>query len=295
MTVLCNESPQLIVDAKATLGEGPSWDSVNGVLYWVDIVEQTLHIYNPVVNNKSIHLGKYAGAVVPRKSGEVVLALHDGFYGLDLQTEKLTLLARSEQEPSSNRFNDGKCDPAGNFLAGTMPLEGSDPAGSLYCLTSSLQMKKLFDGVVCSNGLAWSPEYSTMYYIDSPTRVVVAFDYDIVNAAVSNKRTVVRIPEGEGMPDGMTIDSEGMLWIAQWDGYKVSRWNPYTGERLDIVQLPVARVTSCTFGGEQLNELYITTARNGLSVDELAKQPYAGGLFKIHTKVKGMITHVFNG
>lgn len=296
MVLQNNQSVELVVDAKATLGEGPSWDAVNKVLYWVDIIEHKLHIHNPITkDNRTIHIGKFIGAVVPRKRGGVVLALHDGFYALDLHTEKLTLLAKADQEPYENRFNDGKCDAAGNFIAGTMPLEGLDPKGSLYCLNPSLQVNKLFDGVICSNGLAWSSDQSTLYYIDSPTKVVVAYDYDLDHASVSNKRVVIQILEREGVPDGMTIDSEGMLWVAQWDGYKVSRWNPHTGERLEVIPLPAARVTSCVFAGEDLNDLYITTARIGLTESQLHEQPHAGGLFKLKTQIKGTITEPFGG
>lgn len=293
---MSKEQLELVIDAKATLGEGPCWDHNRQLLYWVDIIEKKLHIYDPVrKTNRTIHLPQYPGAVVPRKSGGVVLAMNRGFYALDLYTEQLTLLASVTNEPKNNRFNDGKCDAAGRFWAGTMPLEGSEPTGNLYCLDVNLNVRHVLGGIYCSNGIAWSADNKTMYYIDSPTRQVVAFDFNLSSGVIENKRVVVTIPEGEGLPDGMTIDSEGMLWVAQWDGYKVSRWNPQNGKRLEIISVPAARVTSCTFGGENLDELYITTARMGLDEKTLSKQPLAGGVFRVKTNVKGMENYVFNG
>ncbi|MBO7743699.1 SMP-30/gluconolactonase/LRE family protein [Paenibacillus sp. MWE-103] len=285
---------ELLVDARATLGEGPCWDETNKRLYWVDIIEKKLHCYSPAKQtNETFVFEESPGAVAVRKSGGVVLAMKQGFYAVD--QARVTLLAHVDQEPRLNRFNDGKCDRMGRFWAGTMPLEGSDPTGSLYCLDTDLQVRHLFGEVACSNGLAWSPDDTTMYYIDSPTKQVVAFDYDRGSGAITRKRTVVTIPDGEGVPDGMTIDAEGMLWVAQWDGCRVSRWNPRTGNRIDAISLPAARVTSCAFGGDRLDELYITTARSGLDEKALSEQPQAGGLFRVKVGVRGTLSHPFMG
>jgi sugar lactone lactonase YvrE len=287
---------KLIDDALATLGEGPCWDAVSQLLYWVDIVEKRVYVYDPAKQTKRmIQLELSPGTIVPRKSGGVALAMDRGFYALDLETEELTLLADIPTEPVGNRFNDGKCDAAGRFWAGTMPLAGSEPDGSLYSLEQDHSVRHQLGGIRCSNGIAWNADNTVMYYIDSLTRQVEAFDFNLDTGEIGNRRSVIRIPEGEGLPDGMTIDSDGMLWVAQWDGHKVSRWNPHSGERLEEIPLPAARVTSCTFGGEQLDELYITTARNGLSEDALAETPHAGGLFKIKTNVRGTVNYAFNG
>jgi sugar lactone lactonase YvrE len=287
---------ELVIDAKALLGEGPCWDKEAKLLYWVDIIENNVHIFDPLLNrNRTIPALGNPSAVVPRKSGGVVLAMNRSFYALDLQTDQPTFLAGPPDEPTSNRFNDGKCDAMGRFWAGTMPFKGSDPTGSVYCLDVDLTVRHMFGKVRCSNGIAWSPDNTTMYYIDTPTKQVVAFDYHLASGMITNKRVVVSIPDGEGIPDGMTIDSEGMLWVAQWEGYKVSRWDPRDGTRLQVVPVPVARVTSCTFGGDQLDELYITTARIGLDENELVKQPHAGGVFKIKTNVRGVENYPFKG
>ncbi|CAM3678749.1 SMP-30/gluconolactonase/LRE family protein [Marinicrinis lubricantis] len=287
---------ELVLDAKAALGEGPCWDHQLQQLYWVDIVGQKVHIYDPAAQaDHPIDLPLMAGTVVPRKQGGLVVALQDGFYALDLKTEQLTLLAKPMDEPSPNRFNDGKCDAQGRLWAGTMPLSGSSPNGNLYCLHADLQVKHHLGGIGTSNGLAWSADQKTMYYIDTPTKQVFAFDFDLAEGTITNRRTVISFMEEEGFPDGMTIDANGMLWIAHWGGYQVSRWNPQTGEKLESVKVPARQVTSCTFGGEQLDELYITTARIGIDEAGLLEQPHAGGLFKYKPGVRGMISYAFEG
>ena len=135
--------------------------------------------------------------------------------------------------------------------------------------------------ITISNGLAWSLDHKVLYYIDTPTLEVVGYDFDMENGNITNKRTIINIPKEEGFPDGMTIDNEGMLWIAHWGGWQVTRWNPSTGKKLSAIKLPVSNVTSCIFGGESMKDLYITSARKGLSVAELEKQPLAGSLFVI--------------
>jgi sugar lactone lactonase YvrE len=167
--------------------------------------------------------------------------------------------------------------------------------GSLYCLHTDLTVEKKVSDLTISNGLAWSPDHRFMYLIDSPTGKVTCYTYDLATGTIADPKTVITFPEGVGGPDGMTIDDEGMLWIAHWGGSRVSRWNPNTGEQLDEIRVPVKNVTSCTFGGKNLDELYITTAREDTSEEELAQYPHAGGLFKIKTNYKGGKTYSFNG
>lgn len=281
---------ELVIDAKATLGEGPCWDSQKQLLYWVDILEKKVHIYNPTTNeDKEICLGQTVGAVVPGESSEMILALENGFYFLNPDTEELRAICDPESHLSENRFNDGKCDPAGRFWAGTTDAVGIDGKGALYCLDTDLTVKKKVEHVSTSNGLAWSPDYKYMYFIDTPTRKVVRFDYDICTGNIENPKDVVVIQKEEGLPDGMTIDEEGMLWIAHWGGSKVSRWNPMNGEQLLSIPIPALYVTSCTFGGRDLNELYITTAKMHTTDGS------AGGVFRIKTNVRGCPTYQFNG
>jgi len=142
--------------------------------------------------------------------------------------------------------------------------------------------------VSISNGLAWSVDHRTLYYIDSPTRQIVAFDFDDGRGAISNRRVVIQLGEEEGFPDGMTIDKEGMLWVGHWGGWQVARWNPQTGKKLLQIKLPVAKVTSCTFGGDLLQDLYITTAKVDLTANELREQPLAGSLFVVPNCGEGL-------
>ncbi|WP_316568725.1 SMP-30/gluconolactonase/LRE family protein [Neobacillus sp. YIM B06451] len=287
---------ELVVDAKAVLGEGPSWDRKSGVLYWVDIEGKKVHLYDPSTgDDNAIDVGQMVGAIVPRESGGAVVALETGFHFLNLETGGLEPICDPETNLDTNRFNDGKCDPAGRFWAGTMDNNGSEKNGSLYCLEPSLSFKKKLEGLGISNGLAWSPDNRYLYFIDTPTGKVVRYNYKLETGEINEPKEVVTIPDGEGFPDGMTIDEEGFIWIAHWAGGKVSRWNPETGEKVEEIRVPAVNVTSCTFGGQDFSELYITTARNGMSDEELERFPHAGGVFKVKPSVKGMPTNEFKG
>jgi sugar lactone lactonase YvrE len=236
------------------------------------------------------------GTVVPRRSGGVMVALRDGFAALDLDSGTLTMIADPETDLPQNRFNDGKCDPAGRFWAGTMRIaEDQKGAGSLYRLDADLSVHKMWGDITVANGIAWSHDAKTMYYIDTPTMTVVAFEYNLETGAIANPRPAIHTPNGPGSPDGMTIDAEGMLWVAYWGGWRVVRWNPHTGEALAIIELPVERVTAPWFGGPNLDELYITTARVGLSEEALAKQPHAGSIFVAKPGVRGLAAFEFAG
>ncbi|MFC0472638.1 SMP-30/gluconolactonase/LRE family protein [Halalkalibacter kiskunsagensis] len=286
---------EVALHAKATLGEGPHWDQAKGVLYWVDILQKKLHIYDPATNdNRTILFEQYIGAVVPTTSGQVLLAMENGIYQYNLETEELTCIADPEADQPTNRFNDGKCDPSGRFWAGTMSLTESNHKGSLYRLDPSGQITKMVSSVTISNGLAWSPDRKFMYYIDTPTREVAVYSYDEASGEIIYIKACVQIPEGMGNPDGMTIDSEGMIWVAHWGGARVTRWNPHTGTLLEEIPLPAKNVTSCTFGGENLDELYITTAKIGMTESELERYPGSGNLFRVKTNYKGLPANPFN-
>jgi sugar lactone lactonase YvrE len=287
---------ELALDAKVLLGEGPWWNARTQQLYWVDIEGKAFHVFDPTTgNDRKIDVGQMVGCCVGRKSGGVVLALQNGFYSLDLETEKLTPLVDPESHLPENRFNDGKCDSRGRLWAGTTRVQHDEPAGFLYRLDADLNVHRKLDDVWISNGLAWSLDDKTLYYIDSPTSEIVAFDFDARTGEIANERLVLEIPEGGGSPDGMTIDEEGMLWVALWDGWRVIRVNPESGEIIDEVRLPVARPTSCMFGGANLDELYITTASTRMPAEELSKQPLAGGIFRCKPGVRGLPANEFAG
>ena len=289
---------ELVIDAKAALGEGPLWHAQTQRLYWVDILGCALHVYDPrAQTDRCLQVGQPVGTVVPRRSGGVLLALQHGFASLDLDTEALTLLHDPEAHLPGNRFNDGKCDPAGRFWAGTMGLADPTPRGlgSLYCLDAQQRVTRRLSGVTCSNGLAWSRDLTTMYYVDSGAQTVDAFDYDHASGEIGNRRAVITLPDDYGLPDGMTLDAEGMLWVAGWGRHRLSRWNPADGALLRTYELPVSKVTACAFGGPHLDALSITSARTGLDAAALAREPLAGGLFVVYPGVSGLPAFEYAG
>jgi sugar lactone lactonase YvrE len=284
---------ELVLDAQAVLGEGPIWDAPNARLYWVDIMKREVHVHDPASgSDRTITLDQQVGTVVRRRSSGLMLAVERGFAHLDLDTETLTPICDPEEHAPGLRFNDGKCDPAGRFWAGTMGPEGT---ANLYCLFPDLTVKKMLDGVTTSNGICWSLDAKTMYYIDTPTGAVAAFDYDAETGEIGNRRVAVSVPEDMGHPDGMSIDAEGKLWVAHWDGWSVNRWDPETGERLATIAVPAAHVSSCAFGGPNLDDLYITTAALGLDCEAVRDQPHAGGLFVARPGVRGVEAFEFAG
>ncbi|MBO0858010.1 MAG: SMP-30/gluconolactonase/LRE family protein, partial [Chloracidobacterium sp.] len=243
---------ELELEYDALLGEGPVWDWRAGNLYWVDIEGFAVHKYDPETrNHKIITVGQYVGSIAMRKSGGLIAALKSGFASLDPDTREIEKIADAESHLPGNRFNDGKCDPAGRFWAGSLALDERDRDGkaNLYCLDVDCRVRLMKSGVTISNGLAWTLDEHTMYYIDTQTEKVVAYNYNRVNGDISHPQTVIKMNAVEkGWPDGMAIDEEGMLWIAHWDGGHVSRWNPHTGAEIAKIKVPVSRPTSCVFG-----------------------------------------------
>jgi len=282
---------QLVLDAQATLGEGPAWDARTQTLYWVDILERRLHVYDG--EDHSIQLEDYVGCVAPCRDGRLVLALGLGFWTMQPDGANLTRLASPDGEASGNRFNDGKCDPAGRMLAGTMDLAERAASGSLYSLEPDGRINRLLSGIRISNGLAWSPDHRTLYYIDTPTREIKAFDYDLESGQIGNPRVAIRIPRDLGSPDGMTSDTQGHLWVAMWGGARLTRWDPRRAELLEQIPVPSLNVTSCVFGGGGMNELFVTSARKGMDQAALEAYPNAGGLFRLQTDVTGIPTFEF--
>jgi len=292
----------LVADAKAMIGEGPSWDAEAGHLLWVDIQGKAAHVYNPSTNqDRTIPLPCEPGTIVPRSGGGATVATDSGFAHLDLETGALAPIANPEAANPERRFNDGKCDPRGRFWAGTLyqdldrPVSEWDPIGVLYRLDGDGSVHSMLRGLTISNGLTWSPLGDTFYFIDSPTMQVRAFDFDAQTGSITNSRVAIEIAEDIGFPDGMTSDEEGMLWIAHFFGGQVTRWNPHTAEMIGRIQVPQGNVTSCVFGGENMDQLYITTARILLDEQQLKERPHAGGLYVASPGVKGVASHAFVG
>lgn len=281
-------------DTQSVLGEGPVWDFKKQLLFWVDIEGYKLHQLDPSSGkNKSWSFKEMIGAAVPMKNGKLLLAMEKGLASFDLKNGQLTKIGVLENSDSKIRFNDGKVGPAGNFWIGTMDKSCASEAGNFFRVTtdhkSSLQIPK----TSVSNGMAWSSDNKTLYYIDSPTFEIRAFNFDLKNGRISNGKTVVEVPEEFGSPDGMSIDEEDMLWVAHWGGNCIRRWNPKTGKVLEKIEVDAPHVTSCCFGGANLKTLYITTARSGLDDNQLKEFPLSGGLFVLEMEVKGTPIHYF--
>ena len=235
------------------------------------------------------------GAVALCTNGHFLAALKSGLAFVKRNNGAVKLMHHPEVHLPENRFNDGKCDPAGRFWVGTMAISEKQRAGSVYVIEKDFSYSTKIKNVTVSNGMAWSPDHKLFYYIDTPTFEVVTYDYDIEKGNITNKRVAFTIPKKEGFPDGMTIDAQGMLWIAHWNGWQVARWNPHTGEKLLHISLPAARITSCTFGGDELHDLYITSASIGLNEKQRDEQPLAGSLFVIkNSGFRGMETVAFD-
>lgn len=297
--IACKEiSPEvkLVMDTKSALGEGAIWNYKTGELYWVNITAEILNIYNPKTSqNKELFTGQMIGTVVPSESGKALVALENGIYQMDVVTGSKIFVINPEESISGNRFNDGKCDPAGRFWAGTLNMDGEKEKAALYRIETDGTAIKVIDSVSVSNGIAWSSNQDRLYYVDTPTGKIMAYDYNNETGAINNGIPVVEISPDMGFPDGMTIDKAGNLWIALWGGSAVGCWNPETGQLIKKIEVPALNVTSCAFGDDDLGTLYITTARQNTNEDILKKYPHAGGLFKVRPGVKGVNAYFFRG
>jgi sugar lactone lactonase YvrE len=286
---MTNLRAELIYDGGATIGEGPTWEPLTGRLVWVDIPEGTVHVLDPESkHDQSFEIGQPVGVALLGPPNSLVVACADGFYLLDSNTGRTDLIAEVEAKDAETRMNDGACDALGRVWAGTMsgasrPRPG---AGSLYRLDPEGRVTKVLSDLTISNGIGWSPDNTRMYFIDSPTQSVDVFDFDLQQGSISNRRSLVSVPSDLGMPDGLAVDSQGCIWVALWGGGALHRYDSL-GVLLETVRLPVRFVSSCGFGGDGLDELYITTARYTLSSDELVGQPGAGGIFRYKASVRG--------
>ncbi|MFJ4084623.1 SMP-30/gluconolactonase/LRE family protein [Streptomyces iakyrus] len=277
---------EVAVRAEAELGEGPTWDAAAGRLLWIDILGSRLHTYDPDTGRRTVRrTEQHIGAVKPRAGGGLVLNLRDGIGLLDPDDGFRWL----HHEPvPGRRANDAAIAPDGALWAGTMRYDEAPGGGTLSRVTGEGTVEVVLDDVAVSNGTGWSPDGRLMYYIDSPTRRVDVFDH--ADGRISGRRTLAVIEEDAGFPDGLTVDAEGCVWVALWQGSAVRRYTP--GGELDrVIELPVRLVTACAFGGPDLTDLYITTARTGP-----AEPPaLAGSLFVVPGAGKGLAQPAFAG
>ncbi len=279
----------------AELGEGPVWDGATGSLVWVDILAGLVHRHAPSTGlTDTLEVGRPVGAVALRAGGGLVLATDDGFRFIEAGGTTSRLVAPINADDPELRMNDGKCDPLGRFWAGTMRYDQRAGGGALYCLGSDATVTLEIKDVTISNGIDWSPDGRTMYFIDTPTQRVDAFDFDPAGGRISARRSLISIDPADGGPDGLTVDADGYVWVALWGGWSVRRYTP-EGRPEREIRLPAAHVTSLAFGGAHLDELFITTAWEGLATEQRAAQPEAGGLFHCRPGVRGRPARSFAG
>jgi sugar lactone lactonase YvrE len=272
---------------RATWGEGPIW--WDGMLLYVDIEQHKVIGLNTVTGEeKVIEVGERVGTVVPRETGGMVIAGDNGLYFLNCDGQK-TAIADPEPDKPNNRFNDGKCSPDGHFFAGTISLVKKTGDARLYKLDRNGELTEAFGPVTNSNGLAWSVDGKTMYYIDTPRREILAFDY--ADGHISNIRTAADTGHIDSSPDGMTIDADGNLWVAFCHGACVACFDPRTGKEIRRVEIPCLETTACAFGGENLDELFVTTG-----VHKTEKEEHAGLIFRVTgLGVKGVPAFAYQG
>ena len=289
------DEAELVLDARAEHGEGPLWYAAENVLAWVDIARHLVHLYDPASgDDRAIDVGQPVSAVAPRAAGGLVVTLQEGYAALDMASGRVELIAPVEKGHTPTRMNDGKCDSAGRFWAGTMAFDPVPGAGSLYRLDPDLRVTHVLGDVTISNGLGWSPDDRTMYYVDSPTQTIDAFDYDAATGAIENRRVLAAVPEELGFVDGLTVDADGFIWAAVFGGGRLHRYAP-DGSLERAVRLPVEQPTKPAFGGPGLAELYVTSAWHGLSDAERERQPTAGGVLRLRPGVSGAVANRFGG
>jgi len=284
---------ELLFAVKNTLGEGPVWHPQEGCLYWVDIEAGDLYHSDQALESVTkTHFDTTLGAFCFKKAGGLILATGDGFYAWEGGETEPKLIWNPLPPRPGVRLNDGKVDSAGRFWAGSMDPEQVE--GELYRLDPDGSRHVILHHIGISNGLDWSPDRKIMFYTDSYRATIFAFDYDQDTGAIHNQRAFVQLPEtgAEIVPDGLCVDAEGCLWSAQWNGWQVVRYDPQ-GIPMLTVKVPAQRVTSCCFGGDTGDRLFITTARSGLTAAELAAQPHAGDVFIVQTDTTGQDTNFF--
>lgn len=259
----------------------------------MDIEKGNLFEHHPNTSvTRTRHFPHRLTLVLEGQDRKLILGLDRKLARFDLETEQLEWLCEVEDDLPLHRFNDGKADAKGRIWIGTLSTLFTQSAGSLYRIGSDLIPVLQLGSLTISNGMAWTEDHDTFYFIDTPTRQIRQFDFDLEAGEIRFRRVAVEVPADLGFPDGMCIDQEGMLWVAHYGGSGVFRWNPQTGELLDKIILPVPHVTSCCFGGEKLDHLLITTAQENLSPEQMKQHPQSGDVFLVKVSVPGRRSNV---
>jgi sugar lactone lactonase YvrE len=284
-----------VAEVGADVGEGPSWDARTGTLLFVDVSPGLIYRLDPTSGSlDKTSVGQEVGAVIPRAAGGLVVAMRDGIGFLDEGDDEVRIFAPIEGDDPGNRMNDARCDPQGRLWAGTMAFDFGAGAASLYRVDADHSVTRVLPDLTIANGLGWSPAGDVMYFIDSANYGVDAYPFDPATGALGAGERIISIPQDEGMPDGLTVDAEGGIWVALFFGGEVRRFRP-DGSDWGRIKLPVKQVTSLCFGGPTLEDLYITSAAYELDEAALKEQPLAGAIFVCRPGVTGLATNEFAG
>lgn len=286
---------EVVLDARAELGEGPWWDVRTQRLLWIDLYPGMIHSFDPRSGlDIAFSVGQPVGMVAGRMDGGVIAAVRDGLVAADLDTGESELVLRVETDVHENRANDGKCDAAGRLWWGTMAFDQTPDAGTVYRVDADMSPQAVIAATTTSNGIDWSPDDRLMYHADTATGIVSVYDFDLERGVVSAGRPLFAAGPGQGAPDGLTVDADGDIWVAMWDGWSVLRLAP-DGSLKDVIDVPTARPTSVAFGGADLTDLFITSARFGRTPEQLRDEPHAGSIFRCRPGVTGRAFHPFAG
>jgi sugar lactone lactonase YvrE len=286
------QSPQNVFDARARLGECPLWDAADQKLFWVDVYNHRVHQFDPATGQgRYFNTGEVVSAIAPASPGHLLIALKESLAQLNTQTGDIKPLVQLQLSSRvDSRCNDGKCDPQGRFWIGT--VSDTPEKAALYRYDPDGSLHEMETGLTIANGLGWSPDGNTFYLTDSFQHKIYAYDFEPKTGSISNRRVLVDLTDEAVEPDGLTIDAQGNIWSALWDGWAIACFNS-TGKQLFRVKMPVPRPTSVTFGGQNLSDLYITSASVGLSQKEIQLSYMAGDLFRFPTQAKGLPTYAF--
>ena len=285
---------KLVWDIRSVLGEGPLWSAREQAIYWVDIKGSMLHRYGLDDQRHSWTVPDFLGWIVERQDKPgLVAGFRNVVAELSLSPFSITERFKPEAKLLGNRLNDAKVDPSGRIWFGTMDDAEKEPTGSFYRIDRDFSHHKVDSGYICANGPTFSPDGKKVYHTDSLRNDVYQFDIN-ADGTLANKQLFAHFEEKEGSPDGMTTDADGYLWIALWGGWGVVRFSP-DGKRDRFIPLPVSQVTSCCFAGDKLDRLFVTSAKIGLTPEQLAKEPHAGSFFEVDPDVTGLPTATFAG
>jgi sugar lactone lactonase YvrE len=287
---------QKLLAVQNKLGEGPVWSVEDQILYWVDIKDGSYSQFDPATGSyETVSVGVPIGVLAQREGGGLVMATKQGFAFWDEHRHVLDIIARPEELKPFMRFNDGAVDCRGRFWAGTMNEEDeSQPDGSVYRLQPDGSMQRVLTGFCVPNGLGWSPDNTIMYLADSSRQTIFTYDFDAERGELTHERMLISTADKGYMPDGLTVDNQGYIWSACWNGARIVRYDPH-GNIDRVVDVPAYRPTSCVFGGPDLQELYISSSRAGLSEEQLAQYPDSGDLFHLKTDIVGQRKYRFKG